>query len=116
MSAKQAEKRFARAGTPRNFIKNGVDFPRTRTICIGYVRHGSAAQLVFRPELKSPSALTVRESGAGKPFGILPPKLAHALHCTCMSFLPGLSKTRIPHKKSNKTDFERGNPLCLKGT
>ena len=40
------------------------------------------AQLAFRLGLKSPSTVTMWESGARKPPSTLLPKLAHALHCT----------------------------------
>lgn len=40
------------------------------------------AQLAFRLDLKSPSTVTMWESGARKPPSTILPKLAHALHCT----------------------------------
>lgn len=40
------------------------------------------AELAFRLDLKSPSTVTMWESGARKPPSTLLPKLAHALHCT----------------------------------
>lgn len=39
------------------------------------------AELAFRLEMKSPSAISMWESGERNPPSVILPQLAHALHC-----------------------------------